>query len=148
MEFKIRKIGSQTLNYQFSRKKVSLDPFEQNLNNPSLCPKMCVHILGPRKIHANLCGSHHSVRHGEVVIPVVAKRGVKNVEESLPYALKRVGIVIVEGRCYGIDDVLHISTLFDFQCLDLQGVKKAKVQDVKVRVLGWLLLQGYVVTLL
>ena len=43
---------------------------------------------------------------------------------------------------------LQISPLLDLRCLDLQRVKKAKVQDITVRALGWLPLLGYVVTLL
>ena len=85
---------------------------------------MCVHIPSPREIPANLRRSYPSVRHGEVVTPIAAERHVTHVEESLPHALKRVGIVIVEGYCLGIDDVLQISALLDLQCLDLQRVKK------------------------
>ena len=50
----------------------------------------------------NLRRPHPSMRHREFVIPVVSKRGIKHVEESLQHTLKRVGIVIVEDRCVAI----------------------------------------------
>ena len=74
---------------------------------------MCVHIPGPWEIPANLRRSRPNVRHGEVVAPIMVNCGIKPVEESLPHMLKHVGIMIVEGRCHGIDDVLQISALLD-----------------------------------
>ena len=117
-------------------------------NTPCFVQKMCIHIPRPREIPANLRRPRPRVWQGEVVAPFVAKRGIKHMEQSLPHALKRVGIVIVEGLCHGIDDVLQISALLDLRCTNLQGVEKAKVQDVKVWTLCWLPLQRYVVSML
>ena len=80
---------------------------------PCLAPKMCVHIPSPRELPAGLRRPRPNVRHGEVVAPIVAKRRVGHVEESLPHALECAGIVIVEGRCHGVDDVLQIPPRLD-----------------------------------
>ena len=47
----------------------------------------------PQETPADLRCPRPSVGHGEVFTPVMAKRGVKHVEESLPHVLKRAGIV-------------------------------------------------------
>ena len=94
-------------------KKLAPTPLSNTQTTPRFVQNMCLHIPDPWEIPTNLRCSRPSMRHGEVFTPVVAKRGVKHVEESLPHALRHVGIMIVEGCCHGIDDVLQISVLLD-----------------------------------
>ena len=81
------------LTTNFQAKKVDPSPLTSTQATPRFVPKICVHMPSPQETPADLRCSRPSVGHGEVFTPVMAKLGVKHVEESLPHMLKRVGIV-------------------------------------------------------